>query len=232
MIGLQVTTKPMDQIRVEIAGVQASAGDVINAFHRLWYAAPFTWGMTYWQGVPILKNPCDLFSVQDMVHDLKPALIIETGTAYGGSALFLAHLCDLVGQGRVITIDVDPPPAPPVHPRITYVRGSSTAPDVVRYVQARVRAEAGPVLVVLDSDHHYAHVAAELEAYAPLVTPGSFLIVEDTNVNGRPVLPEFGAGPGEAVDAFLERHPEFQPDPIAERYLLTMHPNGWLRRVA
>lgn len=232
MIGLDVTRKPLSQIEGEIREAQQTHAETIAAFHRLFYHAPFTWGCTYWQGVPILKNPCDLLQVQQIVHDLKPALIVETGTAYGGSALFLSHLCDLNGRGEVVTIDLDPPEHPPTHSRLRYVRGSSTDAAVVDYVTALASRAWGPVLVLLDSDHHAPHVSAELDAYAPLVTLGSFVVVEDTNVNGHPVLPEWGPGPMEAVEAFLAQHPEFAVDILSEHFLVTMHPGGWLRRVA
>jgi cephalosporin hydroxylase len=90
----------------------------------------------------------------------------------------------------------------------------------------------GPVLVMLDSAHDAPHVRAEMEVYAPFVTHGSYLIVEDTNVNGHPAHPEHGPGPFEAVQDFLATHDEFTPDPFCEKYLLTMHPGGWLRRAS
>jgi cephalosporin hydroxylase len=117
---------------------------------------------------------------------------------------------------------------------VTYRVGSSVDPEIVAYAAERAARCDGPVLVLLDSDHHAAHVRAELDAYAPLVTVGSFLVVEDTNVNGRPVLPDFGPGPAEAVEAWLAsptEGPIFQRDALPERYLITMHPGGWLRRV-
>jgi cephalosporin hydroxylase len=98
----------------------------------------------------------------------------------------------------------------------------------------RVRKAVGnieTVLVILDSDHHGDHVARELQAYAPIVTPGSYLIVEDTNLNGNPVAPNFGEGPWEAVRSFLKSHKEFEADPSMEKFLLTFNPGGFLKRV-
>ena len=132
----------------------------------------------------------------------------------------------------MLTIDVEPASDVPSHPRITYRVGSSIDPEIVGYVRDRAARCGGPVLVLLDSDHHEAHVAAELAVYAPLVTVGSFCLVEDTNVNGHPVLPDFGPGPMEAVAAFLADHAEFEPDALPERYMVSMHPGGWLRRIA
>lgn len=207
---------------------------VMDAFHRLWYDAPHTWAMTYWQGVPTMKCPFDLWTVQDVVFGMKPSLIIETGTALGGSALFYAHLCDLNKKGAVISVDLEPNETLPDHPRLTFVRGASSIDDkVIAYLQTRVvEREAGPVFVFLDSDHSQAHVAQELDRYAAFVGVDGLLVVEDTNINNHPVLPTFGPGPHEAVEAFLAAHPEWYREPTYERYAMTMHPGGWLRRAA
>jgi cephalosporin hydroxylase len=203
--------------------------DVVEAFHRLYYDTE-VWKDTHWLGVPIQKCPLDLWIYQEILWELRPDLVVETGTFQGGSALFLASMCDLLGRGRVVTIDVHPREGRPAHERIAYLTGSSTDPDVVE----RVRAMAAPtdrVLVILDSDHSQAHVLAELRAYAPLVSPGSYLIVEDTNVNGHPVLPAFGPGPMEAVREFLAGAADFVADPTREKLLMGFNPGGWLRRV-
>jgi len=150
-------------------------------------------------------------------------------TAFGGSALYLASICDLIRHGHVVTADVTEAPNRPQHERITYLIGSSTSPAIVERVTAMARGKSA--LVILDSDHRKEHVRAELEAYAPLVGPGGYVVVEDTNVNGHPVLPDFGPGPMEAVDDFLEEHPEFTVDTSREKYLMTFNPRGYLRRV-
>ena len=206
---------------------------VLDEFHRLYYEAGelgWTWRDTSWLGVPVRKSPFDLWMYQEIISELQPDLIIESGTAMGGSAAFLASMCDLVGRGRVVTIDISADPDRPRHDRIDYVSGSSTDPAVVEDVRARA-ARADRVLVILDSDHSAAHVTEELRLYSPLVTVGSYLVVEDTNINGHPVLPEFGPGPMEAVDRFLAETSEFTPDPRRERLLMTFSPNGWLLRV-
>jgi len=167
---------------------------------------------------------------QEILWEVQPALIIETGTYRGGSAFYFASLCDLIGRGEVVTIDVMGREHRPQHPRIEYVKASSVADDVLANLAQRCAQADGPVLVVLDSDHHKAHVDAELEAYHRLVTPGSYLIVEDTNINGHPVNPFFGPGPMEAVQEFLPRHPEFEIDATREKYMVTHNPKGYLRR--
>src|SRR5207248_9517078 len=119
-------------------------------------------------------------------------------------------------------------PLPP-HERVTYLKGSSTDTAVVTTVKERVRN--GRVMVILDSDHTANHVYEELATYAPLVHPGGYLIVEDTNINGHPTFPEFGPGPMEAVDRFLaERGESFLVDEACERFMMTLHPKGYLRR--
>jgi cephalosporin hydroxylase len=202
----------------------------IEAFHRLYYdAGPQTWEQTRWLGVRTLKCPIDLWIYQEILAELRPGLVIETGTFDGGSALYLAGVMDQLHHGRVVTVDIEERPGRPRHDRVTYVRGSSVSPDVVGRLARQARGR-GPVMVILDSDHSRDHVLAELHAYADLVTPGSYLIVEDTNVNGHPVLPEFGPGPAEAVAAFLAERSDFEVDRSRERLLMTFNPGGFLHR--
>lgn len=205
---------------------------LVDAYTRFYYGAgERTWLSTTWRGVPVTKSPFDLWTYQEIVHELRPAVIVETGTLAGGSALFLADLLELAGgDGRVISVDVYAAPARPEHERITYVTGSSVDPDVVARVRDLV-GDAAPVMVLLDSDHSAAHVAGELEAYHDLVTAGSYLVVEDGIVNGHPVEPGFGPGPTEALEPFLAAHPEFEHDPRGDRFGMTFNPGGWLRRV-
>src|SRR5262249_52950345 len=157
-------------------------------------------------------NPLDLWVYQEILWEVKPSLIVETGTYRGGSAFYFASLLDLIGDGQVVTIDVNPPTGRPTHPRVEYIQGSSVAPDVIEKVEKRVPRASGPVLVILDSDHHEPHVSKELELYHDFVTPESYLIVEDTNINGHPVNPFFGPGPMEAVQSFLPKHQQFVAD--------------------
>lgn len=207
----------------------ADEQSVITEFHRLYYDVR-VWRNTRFMGHDILKCPLDLWLYQEILHELRPAVIVETGTAYGGSALYLASICDMLDRGRIFTIDVVDRPERPVHPRITYVKGSSVDRDVV----ARVRREVGdesPVLVLLDSDHSRDHVLAELEVYAPMVTRGSYLVVEDTNLNGHPVTPDHGPGPMEAVEAFLAGHTAFEHDAAMDKFMMTFNPRGYLKRI-
>lgn len=207
---------------------------VADRFHALSYdAAHFGrgWADSHWLGTPLWKLPLDLWIYQEILHETKPDVIIETGTYLSGSALYFASLCDLLGRGRVVTIDVEERPGRPRHDRITYLRGSSTDSAIVQQVTRMVGAE-DRTMVVLDSDHACSHVARELELYSKLVGVGCYLIVEDTNVNGHPVWPDFGPGPYEAVDQFLASTRSFARDRQRERFLVTFNPGGYLRRIA
>lgn len=202
----------------------------ITLFHKLIYfhKRDSTWSNTRWMGAKVQKIPFDLWIEQEIIFETKPDLIIETGTFDGGSTLFYAHLFDLLGKGEVISIDVAAQPGLPEHPRITYVSESSVAPEVVSML--RERATGKRVMVVLDSDHSQSHVRAELDALADLITPGCYLIVEDTNVNGHPVLTEHGPGPMEALRDWLRTNPHFDVDRSREKYLVTFNPSGYLKR--
>jgi len=129
-----------------------------------------------------------------------------------------------------MSIDVRTSPRRRRHPRISYVLGSSTEPHVVATVRRRA-SRASSVLVILDSDHRAEHVLQELRHYAPLVTPGSYVIVEDTNVNGHPIEPGYGPGPKEAIDLFLREDPSFTVDHGREKFYLSFNPSGFLRKM-
>jgi cephalosporin hydroxylase len=205
---------------------------LVRRFHRLYFDAPGrTWKDTRWLGIRAYKNPLDLWIYQELVWSVRPEVIIETGTAWGGSALYLATICEAIGSGEVVTIDSAPRPDRPAHARVTYVDAPSTAPETLAAVAERVHGRA-PVMVILDSDHRRDHVLDELHAYAGFVTPGSYLVVEDTNLNGHPVEPDFGPGPMEAVRAFLAQRDEFVVDDAQEKFFLTFNPGGFLRRKA
>ena len=208
----------------------ADTSSLVDQFHGLYYGRrEQTWGNTFWLGHRMLKCPLDLWCYQEILYEVRPELIIETGTYQGGSALFLASICDLLGQGMVLTIDVDRRDDRSRHPRITYLTGSSTSKAILRQVHRRVKGTSR-TLVILDSGHAKKHVLEELDAYAPLVTPGSYLVVEDTNLNGHPVESDHGPGPVEAVAKFLERNDGFVRDERREKFLLTFNRGGYLEK--
>jgi cephalosporin hydroxylase len=167
---------------------------------------------------------------QELLFEHRPEVVIEAGTATGGSALYFASVLDLIGGGgQVITIDVDDQFDRPAHERITYLHGSSVSEEILAQINELVAGRAA--MVFLDSDHTRDHVLAELRAYRSFVPVGGYLVVEDTNLNGRPVTPDFGPGPGEAVDAFLDEDASFERDERCEKFYLTFNPGGYLRRI-
>lgn len=218
------------------AGTPSYADAAIREFHRVYYErgihAGYGQGLhrqTRYHGIEAHKCPLDLWVYQELLYELKPAWVIELGTYLGGTTLFLAHQLELLGFGRVLSVDMCDLTRPS-HPRITYLLGKTTDTSILDRVSAEVASAVGPVMVIHDADHRYHHVLADLNAYHGFVTPGSYLIVEDTNVNGHPVLIDWGPGPWEAVQDFLQSHPDFTRDPDRERFLMTYNPGGYLRR--
>jgi cephalosporin hydroxylase len=200
----------------------------VSRAHDILYLSD-AWTDTTWLGAQALKNPLDLWIYQEIMVETRPELIVETGTYRGGSAFYLASICDLLGAGEVLSVDVEPLRDDyPAHPRITYLGGrSSTDPEVV--AEVRARAAGKRTLVVLDSDHSQAHVEAELAAYAEIVPVGCYVIVEDSNIGQirKDLLP----GPLEAIESFVARTDEFEIDRAREKFLITQNPSGYLRRV-
>lgn len=202
--------------------------DVVGRFHKLYYDSNVfgkTWGDTTFLGVKTLKCPLDLWLYQEIIHETRPDLIVETGTRFGGSSLFLASHCEMIGHGRVLSIDIEDVPDRPAHPRLTYWRGSSTSPEALEQIRER-----NNILVILDSDHKKEHVLTELKMYSPFIPKGGYIIAEDTNLNGHPVDPGHGPGPWEAVEEFLAENPKFSRDPRGDKFYLTFNPGGILRR--
>lgn len=181
-------------------------------------------------GHPIWQNVLDLWTIQETIAEVRPALLIECGTNRGGSAYFFATLFDLIGQGRVVTVDVESMHHL-AHPRIQFLIGDSTSPEIVHRMADEAHVADGPVMVILDSHHARDHVARELELYAPLVTSGSFLLCQDGVIDRLESLQVGRPGPLPAIENFLAHHPEFEADEErCRRFLITHHPKGWLRR--
>lgn len=201
----------------------------VKGFHKVYcYSSLSIDKDTYWLGVPVVKCPLDMWVYQEIICETKPDFIIETGTAWGGSALFFASILDLIRKGQVITIDIADR-CTLTHPRIIKIVGDSVSDEVVSRVKNIVGGKR--CMVSLDSDHAKNHVLKELYAYSELVSPGNYLVVEDTNL-GHLVNPVLGAkGPMEAVEDFLSERRDFVIDQTREKFLLTFHPRGFLKRV-
>lgn len=203
---------------------------VIEQFHRLYYHShKQTWQDTRFLGVPVWKNPMDLWLYQEMLHALRPDAVIEAGTKFGGSAYYFARLFDLVGHGQVITIDTEPQPGLPQHPRITYLTGSSTDPAIAASVDELVGG--GKPLIVLDSSHRRRHVLEELRLWSPRVPVGWHIVVEDTHADGHPVTTRFGRGPWDAVARFVAEDDAFVIDESMHKFFFTFNPRGYLKRI-
>jgi cephalosporin hydroxylase len=215
-----------------LSSMSANDRELADRFLELYYGARrenLTWGNTQWMGVKTLRCPLDLWLYQEIIFETRPDLIVETGTAHGGGALFLASMCDLVKNGQVVSIDITQVSPRPQHPRLGYLTGSSVAGSIVKEISQRA-ANAKQTLVILDSDHSKHHVLAEMNAYAPIVRASGYLIVEDTIVNGHPIRPEFGPGPMEAVEEFLQSNAGWIIDRTKEKFLLSFNRNGYLKR--
>jgi cephalosporin hydroxylase len=186
-----------------------------------------------WFGVPAQRNPLDSWIYQEIIFATKPDIILETGVYNGGSTYYLAHLCDLLGHGEIVAVDITLERVVPKvreHPRVTLYEGSSTAPEIMEKMRAHSLGKR--TMVILDSDHSESHVYDELQLYSPLVSRGCYLVCEDSNVNGHPAYHEHGPGPYEALQRFLAETDGYVVDKHCERLLCTFNPNGFLRKVA
>lgn len=220
-------------------GLQAAANQFNEQSNRAQYSYNFSW-----MGRPIIQYPQDMIAMQEIIWNIQPDLIIETGIAHGGSLIYYASLLELIGKGKVLGIDIDirahnraEIEKHPMFKRIEMIQGSSIAQETVDQVKAFAK-DYKTVLVVLDSNHTHQHVLDELELYSPLVSVGSYLVVFDTIVEFMPdgYLPgrPWGKGdnPWSAAQAFLKSHPEFEIDrSVDNKLLISVAPEGYLKRV-
>ncbi|MCZ6463717.1 MAG: CmcI family methyltransferase [Proteobacteria bacterium] len=208
---------------------------VIKRFYEIFAVDDATLAANKWLGIETLQNPMDVWITQEIIVEVVPDFIVETGTYKGGSAALWAMILEQVNpEGRIISVDIvdfaaEARKLPIVQRKVDLLLGSSTSPEIVGEITRRVAGKR--VLMILDSNHHMEHVLNELKAYAPLVEVGSYIIVQDGLINGHPISPNSGPGPWEAVEAFLETTDEFEVDKSRERLILTYNPNGFLKRV-
>lgn len=215
------------------------AADTFNLeSNKRQYSYNFTW-----MGRPIIQYPQDMIAMQEIIWEVKPDLIIETGIAHGGSILFYASILELIGKGEVLGIDIDirehnrkEIEAHPMFKRVQMIQGSSVTEETVEKVRAIANGKQ-TVMVALDSNHTHDHVMKELQFYAPFVTPGSYCVVFDTIVEDLPddYLPgrpwKRGDNPKTAVFEFLKANPQFTIDEaIDNKLLISVAPSGYLKR--
>jgi cephalosporin hydroxylase len=236
----------------------------IQALSRIWLRLTNQHKYTYnfsWLGRPIIQCPQDMVAIQELIWDIKPDLIIETGIAHGGSLILSASMLALLdmtdaiessvtinpkeSKRKVLGIDIDirahnraAIEAHPMATRIQMIQGSSIAPEIIEQVHT-IAENYSRILVFLDSNHTHDHVLAELEAYAPLTSVGSYCVAFDTVVEDMPkeMFPDRPWGPGNnpktAVWEYLKTHPEFEIDKsIQHKLLITVAPDGYLKRIS
>jgi cephalosporin hydroxylase len=194
------------------------------------YWNSLAWQEATWLGRPVGKAPPDLFAYQELVARLRPDWIIETVTGDGGRALFLASICDLIDHGKVVSVDEVVAEGRPEHPRVTYVVG----PAETEATAEEVRAIVGPqphALLILGSRGRSGRTFADFRLYESLVPPGSYVVFEDTIVNGHPVWADHGPGPFEAVKGVLGTRDDFAADRSMDRHVPSFNPGGYLKRI-
>lgn len=234
--------------------ISAQGNDsALNRAARDWFDRANAGKYSYhfeWLGRPIIQYPQDIVAMQELIWQVQPDLIIETGIAHGGSLIFSASMLELNAacggprDGEVLGVDIDirahnreAIQAHPMFKRVTMVQGSSVAPEIVAQVRAKAAGKQR-VLISLDSNHTHEHVLAELLAYAPLTSVGSYCVVFDTVIEDMPatMFADRPWGPGNspksAVGEYLKSHPEFEVDKqLDHKLLISVAPGGYLRRV-
>ena len=237
-------------LMVKKQGSNESAVKLATSFMLETAGTKYTYNFS-WLGRPIIQFPQDMISMQELIWSIQPDLIIETGIAHGGSLIFYASILELnaicggTQNAEVLGIDIDirqhnreAIEAHPMFKRISIIEGSSIAPEIIEQVKAKAQGKQ-KILVCLDSNHTHDHVLAELQAYAPMTSVGSYCVVFDTIIED---LPDdmfgdrpwgVGNNPKTAVWEYLKTHPEFEIDKtIQHKLLITVAPDGYLKRVA
>lgn len=230
--------------RIDANGRNDSLKTAAKAFNDSSNSAQYSYNFS-WMGRPIIQYPQDMVAMQEIIWDIKPDLIIETGIAHGGSLVFYASILELIGNGKVLGIDIDIRPHNrreienhPMAKRIQMIQGSSVDVAIVKQVGEIVQ-DHQKVLVCLDSNHTHQHVLEELHHYAPFVSVGSYLVVFDTIVED---LPEnyfhqtrpwgVGNNPKTAVHEFLGSRNDFEVDQMIDnKLLISVAPSGYLKRI-
>jgi cephalosporin hydroxylase len=238
------------EVRIGANAENTELIEIASSFTKASFEPKYSYNFS-WLGRPIIQYPQDMVAMQELIWSIQPDLIIETGIAHGGSLIFSASMLELNAicggsqDAEVLAVDIDIRPhnreaieAHPMYKRISMIQGSSIDPEIVDLVKAKTAGKQ-KILVFLDSNHTHDHVLAELEAYAPLTSVGSYCVVFDTLVEDLPA-DMFGNrpwGPGDnpktAAREYLKSHPEFEIDKsIQHKLLITVAPDGYLKRVS
>ncbi|MBX2846957.1 MAG: cephalosporin hydroxylase family protein [Acidiferrobacterales bacterium] len=219
----------MSKFTIDRNNISAADAQEIFRLANIIYFRQKVYEKTTWMGRPAAKCPMDMWMYQELIFALKTDLLIETGTLFGGSALFFAQLFDLIGHGKVLSVDIKLRENLVQHPRIEYVEGSSIDDDVLAKINEQVKGHKS-VTVLLDSDHKADYKLKELNAYADFVTEENYLIAEDTCFDYYPAWPEYGPGPAHAVKEFLEKDDRFELDRKPEHHMITFAPMAFLKK--
>lgn len=236
------------QERIDAIGQNAELKSSALAFMKASVDPKYSYNFS-WLGRPIIQYPQDMVAMQELLWEVKPDLIIETGIAHGGSLIFYASILELIAtctgqQGEVLGIDIDirvhnrkAIEEHPMYKRIGMIQGSSIAPEIIAQVKEKTKGKKR-ILVCLDSNHTHDHALAELEAYAQLTSVGSYCVVFDTLIEdmGESAYPDrpwgVGNNPKTAVWEYLKTHSEFEIDKsIDHKLLISVAPDGYLKRV-
>lgn len=236
------------QDRIDAIGQNETLKSSAHAFMKASVDLKYSYNFS-WLGRPIIQYPQDMVAMQELLWEVKPDLIIETGIAHGGSLIFYASILELIAtctghEGEVLGIDIDIRPhnrkaieEHPMYKRISMIQGSSVAPEIVAQVVEMTKGKM-QILVCLDSNHTHAHALAELEAYAQLTSVGSYCVVFDTLIEdmGQGAYPDRSWGPGNnpktAVREYLKTHSEFEINKtIDHKLLISVAPDGYLKRI-
>jgi cephalosporin hydroxylase len=236
------------QERIDAIGADENMKASAHAFLKASVESKYSYNFS-WLGRPIIQYPQDMVAMQEILWEVKPDLIIETGIAHGGSLIFYASILELIStctghQGEVLGIDIDIRPhnrkaieEHPMYKRISMIQGSSISPEIVAKVVEKAKGKKR-ILVCLDSNHTHDHALAELQAYAPLTSVESYCVVFDTLIEdmGEGAYPDrswgMGNNPKTAVWEYLKTHSEFEIDKsIDNKLLISVAADGYLKRV-
>lgn len=204
---------------------------IVDQFHKLYFEKleQKSGLQISWLGHHTGKVPADLWRYQEIIFEYKPDFIVECGTYWGGSAIYMASIMDLINHGRIFSLDKYPKNPLPTHPRVTYFKGDSSSQESFDKISKKI-PDNSKVLVILDSDHHAEHVYKEMKLFDKIIPSGGMMIVEDTFLGGNPSHFEYGQGPIPAIEKFLKENSNYSIEKKNERFLFTLNRDGFLRK--